>query len=216
MAFHSVTLQDLLTGGTDTSAKTVEWAIHEVMRHPRVAEKAREELDRVIGMERWVEESDYAQLPYMDAIITETWRLHPLSPLLPPHCAIEDCTVAGYDIPKGTPVIINTWSIGRDPNSWDAPVEFLPERFIGKDVDMMGSNFALLPFSSGRRRCPGYKLGLKLVRTTLANLLHGFDLRLVEGMKPQDVCVEELYGLTVHPKEPLQLIMEPRLPSHLY
>ncbi|XP_047953675.1 trimethyltridecatetraene synthase-like [Salvia hispanica] len=209
-------LQDLLTGGTDTSAKTVEWAIHEVMRHPRVAEKAREELDRVIGRERWVEESDYAQLPYMDAIITETWRLHPLSPLLPPHCAIEDCTVAGYDIPKGTPVIINTWSIGRDPNSWDAPVEFLPERFIGKDVDMMGSNFALLPFSSGRRRCPGYKLGLKLVRTTLANLLHGFDLRLVEGMKPQDVCVEELYGLTVHPKEPLQLIMEPRLPSHLY
>ncbi|XP_042035665.1 trimethyltridecatetraene synthase-like [Salvia splendens] len=209
-------LQDLLSGGTDTSAASIEWAIHEVLRHPQVAEKVKKELDMVIGRNRWVEESDYLQLPYINAIIMETWRLHPLSPLLPPHCAIEDCKVAGYDIPKGTPVIINTWSIGRNPNLWDKPEEFLPERFLGKDIDMTGSDFSLLPFSSGRRRCPGYKLGLKLVQTTLANLLHGFDMRLVEGMGPQDICLEELYGLTVHPKESLEIIMEPKLAPHLY
>ncbi|KAH6795332.1 hypothetical protein C2S51_036318 [Perilla frutescens var. frutescens] len=209
-------LTDLLAGGADTAAGIVEWAIHIVMRHPRVLEKAKEELDRVIGRSRWVEEEDFSQLPYIDAIMIETMRLHPLSPLLPPHYAINDCKVAGYDISKGTIVIINTYSTGRDPNSWDSPEEFLPERFIGKEIDMLGNYFALLPFGSGRRRCPGYNLGLKIVRTTLANLLHGFNLKLVDGMRPEDVCMDEVSGLTTHPKQPLSIIMEPILPPHLY
>ncbi|XP_012854772.1 PREDICTED: cytochrome P450 76A1 [Erythranthe guttata] len=138
-------------------------------------------------------------------------RLHPLVTLLAPHYAIDDCKVAGFDISKGTMVLINTWSIGRDPKLWDSPEEFLPERFLGKETDMLGSNFALLPFGLGRRRCPGYNLGLKMVRTTLANLLHGFEYKLAE-----DVCLEEMYGLTTHPKKPLVVVMEPTLASHLY
>ncbi|PIN03541.1 Cytochrome P450 CYP2 subfamily [Handroanthus impetiginosus] len=204
-------LQDLLNGGTDTSATTVEWSIHEILKHPQILQKAKEELDRVIGRNRWVEENDFPQLPYIDAIIMESMRLHPLAPLLIPHYAMEDCKVASYDISKGTTILINTWSMGRDPISWDKPEEFLPERFIGKETDMLGSNFALLPFGSGRRRCPGYNLGLKIVRTTVANLVHGFELK-VDG----DICMEELYGLTVRPKESLVIIMEPTLPSHLY
>ncbi|KAL3845689.1 hypothetical protein ACJIZ3_003092 [Penstemon smallii] len=208
--------QNLLAGGTDTSATTVEWTIHELIKQPRIIQKAKEELDRVIGRNRWVEENDFSQLPYVEAIIKESFRLHPLATFLAPHYAIEDCNVAGYDISKGTTILINTWSIGRDPNSWSEPEKFLPERFLGKEIDILGSNFALLPFGSGRRRCPGYKLGLKVVRTMLANLLHGFDWKLVEGMKVEDVCLEEEYGLTTHPKVPLQVIMEPTLPNHLY
>ncbi|KAL0289355.1 UNVERIFIED_CONTAM: Trimethyltridecatetraene synthase [Sesamum calycinum] len=207
---------NLLVGGTDTTATTLEWTIHEILRHPQTIEKAKEELDRVIGRDRWVEEKDHSQLPYIDAIIMESMRLHPIATLLAPHYAMEDCKVAGYDIAKGTAVLINTWSLGRDPNSWDSPFEFLPERFLDKDIDIMGSNFSILPFGSGRRRCPGYALGLKVIRTTLANLLHGFELKLVGGMKPEDVSVEEVYGLTTHPKEPLTIIMEPTLPDHLY
>ncbi|KAH6775153.1 hypothetical protein C2S52_012714 [Perilla frutescens var. hirtella] len=209
-------LQGLIIGGTDALATTVEWIIHEVVRHPHIIKKAKEELDRVIGRKRWVEENDLPHLPYMDAVVMETFRLHPLCTLLTPHCAMEDCNVAGYDIPKGTMVRINTWSIGRDPELWESPEEFVPERFIGKEIDILGSNFAMLPFGSGRRRCPGYNLGLKLVQTTLANLLHGFDLRLVEGMKVEDVSIEEEYGLTTHPKHPLSIIMEPTLPPNLY
>ncbi|KAL0378727.1 UNVERIFIED_CONTAM: Trimethyltridecatetraene synthase [Sesamum radiatum] len=208
--------QNLLVGGTDTTATTVEWIIHEILKHPQTIEKAKEELDQVIGRDRWVEEKDHSQLPYIDAIIMESMRLHPLATFLAPHYAMEDCKVAGYDIAKGTAVLINTWSLGRDPNSWDSPLEFLPERFLNKDIDIMGSNFSILPFGSGRRRCPGYALGLKVVRTTLANLLHGFELKLVAGMKPEDVSVEEVYGLTTHPKEPLIIVMEPTLPDHLY
>ncbi|KAH6775165.1 hypothetical protein C2S52_012726 [Perilla frutescens var. hirtella] len=209
-------IQDLLVGGTDTTAGTVEWAIHGVMRYPGVIEKAKEELDRVIGRNRWVEEEDLSELPYINAIMKESMRFHPIAPLIPPHYAIDDCKVAGYDISKGTVVITNTFSLGRDPNTWDSPEEFLPERFMGKDIDAMGSNFALLPFGSGRRKCVGYKLGDKMVGTALANLLHGFELKLVEGMRAQDICMDEVYGLAVHPKQPLPIIMEPALPLHLY
>ncbi|XP_020554334.1 flavonoid 3'-monooxygenase-like [Sesamum indicum] len=143
-------LHNLLAGGTDTAAATIEWAIHDILKNPRVIGKAKEELDRVIGRNRWVEEDDFSRLPYIDAIIMESMRLHPLGTFLIPHSAMEDCKVAGYDISKGTMILINTWSIGRDPNSWDAPEEFLPERFLGKAIDITGSNFALLPFSDLR------------------------------------------------------------------
>ncbi|XP_027088282.1 flavonoid 3'-monooxygenase-like [Coffea arabica] len=209
-------IQNLLVAGTDTSAATVEWAMNELLKHPHLIEKATEELDRVIGRDKWVEEADFSELPFLDAIIKETFRLHPITTLLPPHYAIEDGTVAGYYIPKGTAVFINTWSIGRNSKYWDSPEEFVPERFLEKDIDIKGQNFALLPFGSGRRRCPGYNLGLKLVQSTLANLLHGFNWKLPHGMKPEEICMEEIYGLTTHPRTPLAMIPEPRLPVNLY
>lgn len=209
-------IMNLLVAATDTSATAIEWATHEILRKPGTIEKAKAELNRVIGRNRWVEENDLTQLPYMEAIVKETLRLHPIATLLAPHYAIEDCNVAGYNISKGTMVIVNAWSIGRDPKSWDAAEEFLPERFVGNEIEMTGSNFALLPFGSGRRRCPGYNLGLKIVRTTLANLLHGFEVKLDEGMRPQDISMEESYGLTTNPKHPLSIIMKPVLSDHLY
>ncbi|PIA50744.1 hypothetical protein AQUCO_01200169v1 [Aquilegia coerulea] len=210
-------VHDLMPGGTDTSGVTMEWAIHELLRHPRVLAKLREEIDRVTGGERWVQENDYPEMPYLEAVIKETLRLHPLSPLLAPHFAIEDCNVAGYDIAKGTIVLINTWSIGRHPDHWDDPYEFKPERFLqGKEIGMTGQDFSLLPFGSGRRKCPGYSLGLRLVRTTVANVFHGFNWKFPEGMKPEDICMVERYGLTTCPEIPASVIPEPRLPIHLY
>ncbi|RVW44029.1 Cytochrome P450 71A1 [Vitis vinifera] len=208
--------QDLIAGGTDTSATTLEWAMSEVLRQPNIANKATEELDRVIGRNRWVEEKDIPQLPYIDAIVKETMRLHPVTVLLAPHLALQDCHVAGYDIRKGTRVLINTWSIGRDPNLWDAPEEFFPERFLGKAIDVKGQNFELLPFGSGRRMCPGYSLALKMIGSSLANMLHGFHWKLPGDMKPEELNIEEVFGLTTPRKVPLVAFMEPRLPSHLY
>ncbi|KAI5320072.1 PREDICTED: cytochrome [Prunus dulcis] len=208
--------QDLIAGGTDTSATNLEWAMSELIRQPHLIGKATEELDRVIGRERWVEEKDLENLPYIDAIIKETMRKHPVVAMLAPHLALEDCKVEGYDICKGTRVFINTWSIGRDPSLWDAPEEFNPERFLGKAIDVKGQNFELLPFGSGRRMCPGYGLGLKMIRCSLANMLHGFNWKLPENMKPEDLCMEEVAGLSTPRKFPLVAVMEPRLPIHLY
>ena len=201
--------QDLISGGTDTPVTNLEWAMSEVLRQPRIAKKATEELDRVIGRERWVEEKDIPQLLYIDAIVKETMRLHPVAVLLAPHQAIQDCKVVGYDIRKGTQVLINTWSIGRDPNLWDSPEEFRPERFLENPIDIRGQSFELLPFGSGRRMCPGYILGLKMILTSLANTLHGFQWKLPGDMKTEELGMEEVYGLATPRKVPLVAVMEP-------
>ncbi|XP_008242247.1 PREDICTED: flavonoid 3'-monooxygenase-like [Prunus mume] len=208
--------QDLIAGGTDTSASLLEWAMSELIKQPNLIEKATEELDRVIGKERWVEEKDLENLPYMDAIMKETMRKHPAVVMLPPHLALEDCNVAGYDVRKGTLVLVNLWSMGRDPTLWDAPDEFRPERFLGKAIDVKGQSFELLPFGSGRRMCPGYSLGLKMIGSCLANVLHGFNWKLPENVKVEDLGMEEVYGLVTPRKFPLVAVTEPRLPIHLY
>ena len=209
-------IQDLIAGGTDTSATTVEWAMSELLKLPHLIRKATEEIDRVIGKDRLVEERDIPQLPYINAIMKETMRKHPVAVLLAPHLALEDCNIAGYEIRKGTRIFINTWSIGRNPSIWDAPEEFCPERFLGKDIDVKGQNFELLPFGSGRRMCPGYSLGLKMISSSLANLLHGFNWKLPDNMKVEDLGMDEIYGLATPRKFPLIAVVEPRLPLNLY
>ncbi|WOL12150.1 hypothetical protein Cni_G20915 [Canna indica] len=208
--------QDMIAGGTESSAVTVEWAISELLKRPEILEKATEELDRVIGRERWVEEKDVHRLPYIEAIVKETMRMHPVAPMLVPRLSREHATYDGYDIPAGTRVLVNVWTIGRDPTIWEAPEEFRPERFIGSSIDVKGHDYELLPFGAGRRMCPGYSLGLKVIQVSLANLLHGFKWRLPPGMKKEDLSMEEIFGLSTPRKVPLQAVVEPKLPAHLY
>lgn len=208
--------QDLIAGGTESSAVTVEWAISELLRRPEIFRKATEELDRVIGKNRWVEEKDIQNLPYIEAIVKETMRMHPVAPMLVPRLAREDCQVNGYDIPKGARVLVNTWTIGRDPKLWDRPAEFDPDRFMDREINVKGQDFELLPFGSGRRMCPGYSLGLKVIQTSLANLLHGFKWELTDNMKGENLNMEEIFGLSTPRKFPLVTVVEPRLPSHVY
>ncbi|CAN6312681.1 unnamed protein product [Urochloa humidicola] len=207
---------DLIGGGTDTSAVTVEWAMSELLRNPKVIAKATEELERVIGRDRLVAEEDIPNLPYMEAIVKETMRLHPVAPLLTPRLSREDVSVGRYGIPAGTRILINIWAIGRDPAVWEAPMDFLPERFTGSGVDVKGQDFELLPFGSGRRMCPGIGLGLKMVHMILANLLHAFAWRLPDGVAAEELSMEETFGLTVPRMVPLLAVAEPRLPAHIY
>jgi cytochrome P450 len=209
-------IQDMLAGGTETSAVTIEWAISELLKKPELFTIATEELDRVVGKDRWVSENDMLDLPFIEAIMKETMRLHPVAPMLVPRVAREDCKIAGYDVLKDTVVIVNIWTIGRDPKVWDNPEEFCPERFIGKDIDVKGQHFELLPFGSGRRMCPGYTLGLRVIKGVLANLIHGYIWRLPGEMKPNELNMEEVFGLPTPRKIPLEVVVEPRLPSHLY
>ncbi|KAL5222136.1 hypothetical protein ABZP36_026849 [Zizania latifolia] len=208
--------QDLIAGGTESSSVTVEWALSELIRKPSIFAAATEELNRVVGGVRWVNEKDIPHLPYLEAIIKETMRMHPIAPLLVPRVAREDAAVGGYDIRKGTRLFINMWTIGRDPELWDSPEEFTPERFVGSKIDVKGQDFELLPFGSGRRMCPGYSLGLKAIQLSLATLLHGFTWRLPEGMTKEELSMDEVFGLSTTRKYPLEVVVEPRLPAHLY
>nr|AYM47547.1 flavonoid 3'-hydroxylase [Dracaena cambodiana] len=208
--------QDLIAGGTESSAVTVEWAISELLKRPHIFDRAKEELDRVIGQNRWVDEKDVPNLPYIESIVKETMRMHPVAPMLVPRLAREDATFNGYDIPAGTRVLVNVWTIGRDPTVWDEPEEFKPERFLGKEIDVKGQDFELLPFGSGRRMCPGYSLGLKVIQVSLANLLHGFEWKPPKGMKAEELNMEEIFGLSTPRKVPLEVVVEPRLEAWLY
>nr|CAB3474553.1 unnamed protein product [Digitaria exilis] len=204
-------LWDMITAGTDTTVISVEWAMAELVKNPRVQEKVQEELDRVVGRDRVLLETDFPNLPYLQALVKESLRLHPPTPLMLPHKASSSVKIAGYDIPKGANVIVNVWAVARDPNVWDNPLEFRPERFLQENIDIKGADFRVLPFGAGRRVCPGAQLGINLVASMIGHLLHNFSWRLPEGTRPEDVEMMETPGLVTFMATPLKAVATPRL-----
>lgn len=185
---------DMLMASMDTSATAIEWILSELIRHPMVMKKLQIELEEVVGKDRMVQESDLKNLQYLEMVIKEAFRLHPVAPLLLPHEAMEDSVVSGFNIPKRSRILVNTWAIGRDPKLWPEPEKFIPERFIESEIDIKGHDFELLPFGSGRRSCPGIQLGLIIVRLIVAQLVHCFDWELPDGMLPGDLDMTEQFG----------------------
>ncbi|CAI0455265.1 unnamed protein product [Linum tenue] len=164
---------DMFLAGSDTWTITVEWAMSELMKHPRVMEKAQRE------------------------VLKETLRLHPPGPLAIPRESKETIVVNGYKIPAKTRVFVNLWAINRDPHHWAQPEVFEPERFLNSSVDFRGTDFHYLPFGAGRRMCPGMHYGLALAYLSLANLIYHFDWKLPHQMKPEDLDMRERFGIEV-------------------
>jgi flavonoid 3'-monooxygenase len=198
----------------------VEWALAELIRHPDVLKQVQRELDIVVGKDRLVTESDLPRLTFLAAVIKETFRLHPSTPLSLPRVAAEECEVDGYRIPKDTTLLVNVWAIGRDPASWPDPLEFRPARFLSggshATVDVKGSDYELIPFGAGRRICAGLNWGLRVVTLMTATLVHSFDWELGGGMTPDKLDMEEAYGLTLQRAVPLMVKPVPRLLSSAY
>ncbi|XP_051130117.1 flavonoid 3'-monooxygenase CYP75B137-like isoform X3 [Andrographis paniculata] len=205
---------DIVAGGTDTSATTMEWAMAELMNNPIIMEKAQKELSEVVGLDNIVEEHHLPKLKYLDAVVKETLRLHPAVPLLVPRSPSQSSIVGGYTIPKNTTVFINVAYIQKDPRFWDNPREFKPERFLGGEYDFSGNSFKFLPFGSGRRICVGLPLGERMVMYFLASLVHSFDWKLPNDQK---LDMSEEFGMMLRKSVPLVAIPNPRLfDSKLY
>nr|AIY22747.1 flavonoid 3'-hydroxylase [Iochroma calycinum] len=213
-------LLNLFVAGTDTSSSTVEWAIAELIRNPRILAQVQQEIDKVVGRNRLVMESDLAQLTYLEAIVKETFRLHPSTPLSLPRIASESCEINGYFIPKGSTLLVNVWAIARDPNEWADPLEFRPERFLPggekPKVDVKGNDFEAIPFGAGRRICAGMSLGIRMVQLMTATLIHSFNWDLPNGQLPEKLNMEEAYGLTLQRADPLVVHPRPRLEAQVY
>ena len=200
-------LQNIFVAGTDTSAATMVWTMTYLMMHPRVMKKVQEEIRSLVGGNKsFVDEDDVQQLHYLKAVVKEAMRLQPPVPLLVPRETTEKCMVDGYEIPAKTLVYVNAWAIGRDPEAWENPEEFNPERFVDRSIDFKGQNFEFIPFGAGRRICPGMHLGIATVDLALANLLYKFDWEMPPGMKKQDLNFDSLSGTTVHKKNFLVLL----------
>lgn len=202
-------IQNLLGGGADSTTSTIVGGMTALIQHPEATKKAQEEIRRVIGNKAKVDEDDIQYLPYTRAFIKEAMRMYPPFPLLVPRLNTESCIIGPdadhmYEIKANTLVYVNAWAVGRDPEAYENPLEFRPERFLERpDIDYRGLNFELIPFGAGRRRCPGMELGAATAEIAIANLLYAFDWALPDGVT--DVDYELLPGLTMHRKNKLLL-----------
>jgi cytochrome P450 len=200
----------MFTAGTDTTTSTLEWAMAELLRNPKVLKIVQSELRSTIGPNKKLEDKDIENLPYLKAVIRETLRLHPPLPFLVPHMAMNPCKMLGYYIPKETTILVNVWAIGRDSKTWDDPLVFKPERFLESNmVDYKGRHFEFIPFGSGRRMCPAMPLASRVLPLALGSLLLSFDWILPEGLKPEDMDMTEKMGITLRKSVPLKVIPTP-------
>ncbi|KAG6468112.1 cytochrome P450 71A1-like [Zingiber officinale] len=205
-------LMNIFIGGTDTSSSVVEWAMAELIRQPELMKRAQEEVRSCVGRSKGkVEECDLHQLQYLKRIVKETMRLHSPVPMLIHQETMHPVTLSdGCQIPPKTMIYVNAWAIGRDPDAWERPEVFDPDRFVNMVSPGVNSfahyDFKLIPFGEGRRICPGKNLGMLMAEVALANLLYSFDWQLPPGMSEEDVNMEEALGLTVRRKHALCLV----------
>ncbi|XP_004301021.1 PREDICTED: cytochrome P450 71A4-like [Fragaria vesca subsp. vesca] len=201
--------KDMFSGGTDTTYTVLEWAMTEILRHPRVCGKLQIEALEIANGKPDITESDLDNMRYLKAVIKETLRLHPPIPLLAPRESTEVVKIMEHDIEAKTMVFINAWAIGRDPAEWDEPEEFRPERFKNSSVDFKGQDFQLLPFVAGRRGCPGISFSMTTNELVLANILHKFDWELPAGTSAEAINMTECSGVVAHRKIPLVAVAKP-------
>ncbi|KAI3761929.1 hypothetical protein L1987_52352 [Smallanthus sonchifolius] len=204
------TCMTLIVSSADTTSVMLTWALSLLLNNRDTLRKAQEEIDKHVGKDRQVNESDLINLVYFEAVVKESLRLYPAAFLGGPRAFSEDCTIAGYHVPKGTWLLVNMWKLHRDPNIWSDPCEFKPERFLTpnhKDVDVKGADFELIPFGAGRRSCPGIRLALQMLNIVLATLLQNFEMS-IPNDAPVDMTVS--VGMTNAKASPLEVLVSPR------
>ncbi|VAI70620.1 unnamed protein product [Triticum turgidum subsp. durum] len=200
-----VVIFDLFAAGSEAPATILQWAMAELMRRPSTMSRAQAEVRGAFMGQTKVTEEGLGELSYLHCIIKETLRLHPPGPFLLPKQCQEQCKILGYDVPKGTRVLLNAWAISRDPEYWDEPDAFVPDRFLASATDYKGNCFEFIPFGAGRRICPGMLFGVAIAELALASLLFHFDWTLPDGTSPADLDMTETMGITARKKEDLQL-----------
>lgn len=208
-------ISNLFAGGSETGVTTLQWTMAELIRNPRVMRKAQDEIRQALAGQTRVTEASLAGLNYMRLVIKEALRLHLPAPLLlPRECRNDGCQILGYDVPKGTMVLVNAWAISRDPAHWDAPEEFVPERFehVGEAIDFKGADMEYTPFGAGRRICPGMAFGLANVELALAGLLYHFDWEMPSGAEARELDMTEEMGVAVRMRHDLLLVPIVRVP----
>lgn len=174
-------VENINVAAIETTLWSMEWAIAELVNHPNVQSKIRNEISEILK-EDLVTESNLQKLPYLQATVKETLRLHTPIPLLVPHMNLEEAKLGGYTVPRESKVVVNAWWLANNPEWWKGPEEFRPERFLEEecltDVAVGGGkvDFRYLPFGMGRRSCPGIILALPILGLIIAKLVTNFGI----------------------------------------
>ncbi|RYP13071.1 hypothetical protein DL767_010944 [Monosporascus sp. MG133] len=193
------------------TVNTVQTFFLAMMVYPEVQRKAQEEIDRVVGSQRLPSFEDRGHLPYVEAVVSEAFRWHPVGPMGIPHVTSQDDVFEGYLIPKGAMILPNIWHFTHDPAVYKDPMSFNPDRFL---ADSPPPNPRDYVFGFGRRICPGRLLADSSVWITIAKSLAVFNIRkpVVDG-KEVEPTVLFTPGVISHPY-PYTASIEPRTPKH--
>ncbi|KAL9298924.1 putative cytochrome P450 [Arabidopsis thaliana] len=192
---------EIFIGATDTSVQTTQWTMAEILNNPNVLERLRKDIDSVVGKTRLIQETDLPNLPYLQAVVKEGLRLHPPGPLLV-RTFQERCKIKGFYIPEKTTLVINAYAVMRDPDSWEDPDEFKPERFLSSSSgqeDEKEKPFKYLPFGGGRRGCPGGNLAYIFVGTAIGVMVQCFDWKIKGDKVNMEETFEGMNLSMVHP-----------------
>uniref|UniRef100_A0AAV2LGL6 Cytochrome P450 2U1 n=1 Tax=Knipowitschia caucasica TaxID=637954 RepID=A0AAV2LGL6_KNICA len=197
---------DLFIAGTDTTTNSVLWILLYMVLYPNIQEQVQKEIDATIGRHRSPSMTDKGSLPLTEAMIMEVQRLTVVVPLAIPHMTSMDTEFCGYNIPKGTVIIPNLWSVHRDPTVWDEPDRFNPARFLDSEGKLLRKEY-FIPFGIGRRVCMGEQLAKMELFLMVTSLLQTFTFSLPEGLAPPSL--QGRFGLTLAPS-PFTACVNPR------
>ncbi|CBF85201.1 protein CYP620E1 [Aspergillus nidulans FGSC A4] len=201
------TAGSLYTGGADTTVSTLSCFFLAMALYPDVQRKAQEELDTVLGSAKLPTFGDRARLPYIEAIVKEALRWHPVAPMGIPHMSTEDDIYEGYLIPKNSLIMPNIWAFTHDASHYKDPATFNPSRFLG---DTPEPDPSTLTFGFGRRICPGRLLADSSIFLTIAQSLAVFE---ISSAGEDAAKAEFLPGVISHPV-PYRLDIRPRSKGH--
>uniref|UniRef100_A0A2P2MTJ4 Trans-cinnamate 4-monooxygenase n=2 Tax=Rhizophora mucronata TaxID=61149 RepID=A0A2P2MTJ4_RHIMU len=204
-------VENINVAAIETTLWSIEWGIAELVNHPEIQKKLRNELDTVLGPDHPITEPDTHKLPYLQAVIKETLRLRMAIPLLVPHMNLHDAKLGGYDIPAESKILVNAWWLANNPANWKRPEEFRPERFLEEEskVEANGNDFRYLPFGVGRRSCPGIILALPILGITIGRLVQNFELLPPPGKSKLDTT-EKGGQFSLHILKHSTIVAKPR------
>lgn len=187
----------LMEGGSDTSSSLILAIIQGLILNPKVQEKAHRQISEVVGEDRSPVWSDMTQLPYINMIVKEGHRWRPILPLCFPHALGQDDWVDGKFLPKGTIVIINTWGLHMDEQTWKDPEKFNPDRYEGHPLlapeYVAGGDWEKRDhygYGAGRRICPGMYLAERNMLLSIAKLIWAFKFEAPNGSDGQPVAID--------------------------
>ncbi|KAK4719783.1 hypothetical protein R3W88_018121 [Solanum pinnatisectum] len=210
---------EFLTAGSDTTATSLQWIMANLVKYPSIQEKLYQEISEVVSREYskpdGLKEEDLEKMPYLKAVILEGLRRHPPGHFLHPHTVTEEVELNGYVIPKDVAVNFMVADMGLDPQVWENPLDFNPDRFLSVDgddtevFDIIGvREIKMMPFGAGRRVCPGYGMAMLHLEYIVANLIWHFEWKAVDG---NNVDLSEKLEFTVMMKNPLCARIRPRV-----
>ncbi|XP_031721982.1 cytochrome P450 2K1-like [Anarrhichthys ocellatus] len=202
-----ISVLNLFSAGTDNTAITLRWGVLLMAKYPKIQDQVQEELNRVIGS-REVQAEDRKNLHFTNAVIHETQRLVSIAPMSLPHKTTQDVIFQGHFIKKGTAVIPLLISVLHDESEWENPHSFHPAHFLDKDEKFIKRE-AFMPFSAGRRACPGESLARMELFIFFTSLLQNFRFTPPPGVSEDELDLTPQLRLGLNPS-PHKLCAAPR------